>query len=148
MTKDGRRQGERRQGSRRKGDRREEERRQESYRTTCIEIAKHVGVLSVGLSLVLHGIITKLSLNKEANFLLYVGSGLILISVCGSMFIMCHQLPDYFGWRKSSKILKKNSLEVLKMTINMTVWFLIIGACCCFFYVAHLVLPYLPKVNG
>ena len=92
MTEDSQ-QGERRQEDRRQGDRREEERRQHHDRKTCIELAKHIGVLSVGLSVIIHGIaMTPLLDYPAVTVLTYLGTVFVLMSFIFSVLIIFWQL--------------------------------------------------------
>ena len=131
MTEADRRQGERRQEGRRQGDRREGARRQNHDRKTHIELAKHIGVLSVGLSVMIHGVITSsLSESIIIAALSYAGSIFVLTSFCFSAFIIFSQL---------SYIKKKTS----KYMIRYTVVSFTLGATTCFF---ALILPVLHKI--
>ena len=128
MTEDDRRQGERRQG-----DRREGERRQHHDRKTCIELAKHIGVLSVGLSVIIHGIVADKALSAGWNFWIYFSIVCVLVSFLSSVVVIFMQLPHYWCF----EIKAKN----IKLTIQAMIWSFIFGA---FFCAIFLFVPLFP----
>ena len=116
MTKDGRRQGERRQEGRRQGDRREGERRQYHDKKTYIELAKHIGVISVGLFYIIHGIVgdgVLIAQWAQWNLFIYISILCVFLSFYFSVWVILMQLPYCLGF------------EVKAKNIKIAMWFMV-----------------------
>ena len=85
------------------------ERELEHYRKTCVELAKHVGVLSVGLSVVFHGILesnlldTLQSVFPPVVIVIAMGILSLLMSFCFSVWVIFIQLVPFKSKSNESK---------------------------------------------
>ena len=97
---------------------------QESYRQGCIELAKHIGVLSVGLSFILYNIVKENQLNSLVNIFAYASIVAILFSFCASVIIIYLQLPSYLS--------RESDIKDLRSGIRCTIGVFIVGTISCF----------------
>ena len=97
---------------------------QDHYKQTCIELAKHTGVLSVGLSFILLGIVMQDPLSPWTLFPVYISMVSILLSFFESIAVISIQLPSY--------IIQKSSIKDLNRTIDRMRKCFIVGVYSCF----------------
>ena len=108
---------------------------QERHRQKCIELAKHIGVLSVGLSVATFGIAVGSELNNSLlAYCVYLSMTCILYSFCFSTLIIARQLPYYLN--------SKTDLKGLKIHIWSLVIVFILGVFLSFVPLLHHMVQY------
>ena len=99
---------------------------QDDSKATSIELAKHIGVLSLGMSIIFHNIGTNPRLMSPiVDILIYFGALLILSALAFSTMVIFYHMRDFLGLKSTKKDLKTE--------ITYMVMFYMFGVAVCVF---------------